>query len=103
MIRRPPRSTLFPYTTLFRSPTTTGEDTKLPGLRGVDHVGITMPDIERATAFFVDVLGCELLYEREPPRDDSPRDRLGGPPRSRIQAVHSLRRARGGNVVLFEV
>src|SRR3712207_7681991 len=75
MIRRPPRSTLFPYTTLFRSPTTTGEDTKLPGLRGVDHVGITMPDIERATAFFVDVLGCELLYEREPPRDDSPRDR----------------------------
>src|SRR2546429_9393469 len=24
MIRRPPRSTLFPYTTLFRAPTTTG-------------------------------------------------------------------------------
>src|SRR2546430_13497521 len=24
MIRRPPRSTLFPYTTLFRSPTTSG-------------------------------------------------------------------------------
>src|SRR3989442_2361431 len=24
MIRRPPRSTLFPYTTLFRSPTVTG-------------------------------------------------------------------------------
>src|SRR5436309_12652453 len=26
MIRRPPRSTLFPYTTLFRSPTVTFED-----------------------------------------------------------------------------
>src|SRR5260370_14694042 len=25
MIRRPPRSTLFPYTTLFRSPQTTGQ------------------------------------------------------------------------------
>src|SRR5256885_9232411 len=25
MIRRPPRSTLFPYTTLFRSPTSTGQ------------------------------------------------------------------------------
>src|SRR3712207_7950129 len=25
MIRRPPRSTLFPYTTLFRSPTATGK------------------------------------------------------------------------------
>src|SRR2546429_2299914 len=26
MIRRPPRSTLFPYTTLFRSPQSRGED-----------------------------------------------------------------------------
>src|SRR5256885_8253023 len=26
MIRRPPRSTLFPYTTLFRSPGTPGDD-----------------------------------------------------------------------------
>src|SRR3712207_7898260 len=26
MIRRPPRSTLFPYTTLFRSPTQAGKD-----------------------------------------------------------------------------
>src|SRR3712207_5337877 len=83
-------------------PTTTGEGTRLPGLRGVDHVGITVPDIEQATAFFVDVLGCELLYEREPPRDDSPRDRLGVPPGSRIQAVHFLRCASGANVELFE-
>ena len=30
MIRRPPRSTLFPYTTLFRSP---GEAGRVPGLR----------------------------------------------------------------------
>ncbi|MGH3107316.1 MAG: VOC family protein, partial [Rubrobacter sp.] len=34
----------------------------LPGLRGVDHIGITVPDMEQATSFFVDVLGCELLY-----------------------------------------
>src|SRR3712207_7525555 len=31
MIRRPPRSTLFPYTTLFRSEVATGEDTLLVG------------------------------------------------------------------------
>src|SRR2546422_573556 len=29
MIRRPPRSTLFPYTTLFRSPSNVGEDRKV--------------------------------------------------------------------------
>ena len=39
------------------TPTTPREGGGLPGLRGVDHVGITVPDIEQATAFFVDVLG----------------------------------------------
>src|SRR5256885_13170395 len=33
MIRRPPRSTLFPYTTLFRS-----QSRPLPSLRASDHV-----------------------------------------------------------------
>ena len=83
-------------------PTATGEGTRLPGLRGVDHVGITVPDIEQATAFFVDVLGCELLYEREPLGDDTPRDRLGVPEGSRIQAVRFLRCANGANIELFE-
>src|SRR5918998_3059518 len=82
--------------------TTTSEGTSLPGLRGVEHVGITVPDIEQATAFFVDVLGCELLYEREPPRDDSPRDRLGVPAGSRIQALRLLPRAQRPDVALFE-
>src|SRR3712207_8903923 len=34
MIRRPPRSTLFPYTTLFRSGRRTEVDGRLAGLRG---------------------------------------------------------------------
>src|SRR3712207_7956588 len=33
MIRRPPRSTLFPYTTLFRSRSPAGRDFYLPGGR----------------------------------------------------------------------
>ena len=28
---------------------------------GVDHVGFNVPDLEQALAFFIDVLGCELL------------------------------------------
>src|SRR5258707_11769445 len=35
MIRRPPRSTLFPYTTLFRSP----DPTRCGRLRGICHPG----------------------------------------------------------------
>src|SRR2546430_6367755 len=37
MIRRPPRSTLFPYTTLFRSPVQDAADGPLHG-RGIGHV-----------------------------------------------------------------
>ena len=82
--------------------TTSGKGTPLPKLRGVDHIGITVPDMEQATAFFVEVLGCELLYEREPPADDTPRDRLGVPEGSRIEAVRFLRCANGANIELFE-
>ena len=31
----------------------------IPGLRGHDHTGITVPDVKAATAFFTDVIGCE--------------------------------------------
>src|SRR5260370_28317460 len=34
MIRRPPRSTLFPYTTLFRSPPFGGESAREPARQG---------------------------------------------------------------------
>src|SRR5256885_5399953 len=41
MIRRPPRSTLFPYTTLFRSATARGDDALLERERVGDHqVGV---------------------------------------------------------------
>jgi catechol 2,3-dioxygenase-like lactoylglutathione lyase family enzyme len=38
----------------------------LPGLTGVDHIGFTVPDLEDAHGFLVDVLGCELMYELGP-------------------------------------
>lgn len=42
----------------------------LPGLTRLDHVGFTVPDLEEATTFLVDVLGCEYLYPLGPFRDD---------------------------------
>src|SRR3712207_6873467 len=41
MIRRPPRSTLFPYTTLFRSQA--WRETILKGVLGADVVGLQTP------------------------------------------------------------
>lgn len=42
----------------------------LPGLRRLDHVGFTVPDLDQAHDFLVDVLGCEYLYALGPFRDD---------------------------------
>jgi catechol 2,3-dioxygenase-like lactoylglutathione lyase family enzyme len=38
----------------------------IPGLRRFDHVGVTVPDIEAATRFLVEVIGCEYLYDLAP-------------------------------------
>ena len=42
----------------------------LPGLRRLDHVGFTVPDLDAAHAFLVDVLGCDYLYSLGPFRAD---------------------------------
>src|SRR2546422_2114519 len=48
MIRRPPRSTLFPYTTLFRSVYRDGARPK----GSIDHVGLRVHDVEASAAFY---------------------------------------------------
>ena len=40
--------------------------TTCPACTGVDHVGFTVPDLEQAQTFLVDVLGCEYLYSLGP-------------------------------------
>src|SRR3712207_7319561 len=48
MIRRPPRSTLFPYTTLFRSRVQADEDPRGPGRPRRDRGGARPPQRGRA-------------------------------------------------------
>src|SRR3712207_8696243 len=45
MIRRPPRSTLFPYTTLFRSPADAGDE--VPADAGLVALDRPLPDAAR--------------------------------------------------------
>src|SRR5258707_5497954 len=49
MIRRPPRSTLFPYTTLFRSLGRSSDDADIVGLHPDDHA--LLRDDEQFVAF----------------------------------------------------
>lgn len=34
----------------------------MPGLRGADHLGLTVPSLDAAVAFLTAVIGCEYIY-----------------------------------------
>ena len=42
----------------------------VPGLRGHDHTGITVPDIRQAADFFINVLGCKEAMSFGPFADE---------------------------------
>jgi hypothetical protein len=48
------------------SKSSTLPSTGIPGLRGTEHVGFTVPDLEQATSSFVGVIGCEYMFELGP-------------------------------------
>src|SRR5256885_5798395 len=58
MIRRPPRSTLFPYTTLFRS------EQRVAPLRVEDHVLILNHRLEAARLVIAGHICAQRLYQR---------------------------------------
>ena len=76
----------------------------IPGLAGVEHIGLTVPDIDAATRFFTDVLGAETLYDVGPfeSADDWMASHLAVHPRARINKVRMLRVANGPALELFE-
>lgn len=76
----------------------------LPGLRGTDHIGFTVPDLEEAVAFFVDVLGCEPFYDLGPfsAQDDWMATHLDVHPRAVMKKLKFLRCANGSNFEIFE-
>jgi catechol 2,3-dioxygenase-like lactoylglutathione lyase family enzyme len=90
------------------SPKRNGTDavsTSVPGLLGVDHVGITVPDISEAIAWFEDVLGCSAPLTFGPfsdPVGTFMEDLLDVDPRAVINQISLLRCGHGPSVELFE-
>src|SRR2546421_2106948 len=90
MIRRPPRSTLFPYTTLFRSIATTRPARTRPGMRSSPErgtVGTRTDLISRSEEHTSELqsrsdLVCRLLLEKKniQLREGHRLDVLGGVP-----------------------
>src|SRR5438093_9326633 len=67
MIRRPPRSTLFPYTTLFRSCRRVPPRRQVGSARGVSQSGRRTPRSEEHTSELQSLtnLVCRLLLEKK--------------------------------------
>jgi glyoxylase I family protein len=76
----------------------------LPGIRGIDHIGITVPDLDEAQRFFVDVLGAGLVYTLGPKQadDDWMQVTVGVHPRTVIREIRFLRLGNGSNIELFQ-
>ena len=76
--------------------------TRLPGVRCVDHIGMTVPDLAVAHEFFTGVLGCEYMYRLGPyaSDDDWMQVHLRVDPRAVMRQLHFYRL--GGQAV-FEV
>ena len=77
----------------------------IPGLTHVDHIGVTVPDLEQAREFFVDVLGFKFLYELGGKSDPDPQGNwmtrtLNVHPRATIDQIYFFA---CGDQAIFEV
>jgi catechol 2,3-dioxygenase-like lactoylglutathione lyase family enzyme len=74
----------------------------MPGLRRLDHIGFTVPDLDEAQKFLVEVLGFEYLYSLGPyaADDDWMTAHLNVHPRA---TVPENRFFRCGGQAIFEV
>jgi catechol 2,3-dioxygenase-like lactoylglutathione lyase family enzyme len=77
---------------------------RLPGLHGTDHIGITVPNLDEAVDFFVNVIGCEPFYDLGPFQsdDDWMRTHLNVHPRTVMRRIKFLRCGNGSNFEIFE-
>ena len=76
--------------------------------RGMDHVGITIPDIEAATRFLVEAFDAEPIYDRfkrtDPTVEGSePEDILSLAHGTKITAVRMMKLRVGPGIELFEM
>ena len=76
----------------------------LPGLRGTDHIGFTVPDLDEAVRFFIDVIGCEAFYDLGPfaSEGDWMTEHLNVHPRAVMRRLKFLRCRNGSNFEIFE-
>jgi len=76
----------------------------IPGIRGTDHIGFTVPDLDEAEHFLVDILGAERFYSLGPYQNDGDwmQTNLGVHPRTVIPELRFYRLGNGANFEVFK-
>jgi catechol 2,3-dioxygenase-like lactoylglutathione lyase family enzyme len=77
----------------------------IPGMRGMEHIGITVPDINEACKFFETVLGAKTLYTAATnfrADDDWMKVHLNVDPRCVITEFRYMRCGNGTNLEIFQ-
>ncbi len=78
------------------------EDVRVPHARRFDHVGLSVPDLDEAVAFFVEGFGAEVVFRMERPATREPvgADRLGAD--ARAQFALAMLALGGGRLELLQ-
>jgi catechol 2,3-dioxygenase-like lactoylglutathione lyase family enzyme len=85
--------------------TASDRDSNKLGLVGMDHVGLTVPDINQAIEWFEDVMGASAPLTFGPfadPVGTFMQDLLGVDPRAVVEQITMLRIGRSANIELFQ-
>ncbi len=79
----------------------------MPNVHGIDHIGLTVPDLEQATQFLCNALGAEVIYDTytldQPPRNSEfTHRRLGIADSMAQRAIRTLGLPNGPGIELFQ-
>jgi len=95
----------FTFAALFATLSAAAAAGPIPGVRGIDHIGFTVPDADAAVTFFHDVVGCEEAFRFGPIKDEQGtlmQDLVNVNPRAEIQHIVMMRCGQGANIELFQ-
>lgn len=72
-------------------------------VRALDHIGITVPNLDAAAKFFSDVLGAETMYDMlpEPMSGIGLEVALGVPEGTKLEGIRMMRLGAGPSLELF--
>ncbi|WP_109126330.1 VOC family protein [Dyella sp. C11] len=72
-------------------------------VRGIDHVGLNVPDMTAAVNFFSDTFGFSVVTEmKDPPVDAAWKERYHMHPDTKVRSIVMMRAGNGANIELFQ-